>query len=212
MIDFKTWTDAQIEEKKWWGNFVNTYVEEQKQFFYADKMEIYFSNLKSIDLFKQSILDIGSNAISMLLRAYNGGKLTVVDPIEIPQWAVDRYKANKVEYIKAKGEDYFIPGDIDPLVPFQYDECWIYNCLQHVQDPEAIIKNAWRHSKVLRIFEWLGETSDPNNKEQDKKTKTLHPVHLNKQDLDKWIGKKGQTEVVNLPLIKGECYYGVFIK
>lgn len=204
MIDLKTWTDAQIEEKKWWGTFLNTFNEEQKQFFYADKMQIYFSNLHSLDLANQSVLDIGSNAISMLLKCYNGGKLTVVDPIEIPQWALDRYKAAGIEYLQQKGEDFSIN--------YEYDECWIYNCLQHVQDPEKIIKNAWKHTKVLRIWEWLGEVSNPHNPVEDKKAKILHPVHLNHTDLDKWIGKKGIVNNVQTPELRGYYYFGIFIK
>lgn len=218
MVDFRAWEDAQIEERKWWGNFVNTFVEEEKQFYYAEKMEIYFSNLKSLDLFQQSILDIGSNAVSMLLKTYNGKRLTVVDPISIPQWALDRYKANNIEYLKVKGEDIIIPADpksvTNPLITelYQYDECWIYNCLQHTQDPEKIVNNAIRHSKVLRIFEWLGHYENKEDKESDKLNKIMHPIILTESDLNKWIGKRGSVESVNLPLVKGNAYYGVFIK
>ncbi len=203
MTDFKTWTDAQLEEQKWWGNFVNTFVEEQKQFYYAEKMEIYFSSLKSIDLFKQSILDIGSNAISMLLKSYNGGKLTVVDPIGIPKWALERYKAANINYVQKMAEDF---ND-----NFEYDECWIYNVLQHVKDPEKIIKSAIKQSKVLRIFEWIGEYHNPDKKE-DELNKKLHPNILTEADLNKWIGKNGTVEEVNTPVLKGKAYYGVFIK
>jgi 2-polyprenyl-3-methyl-5-hydroxy-6-metoxy-1,4-benzoquinol methylase len=57
---------------------------------------------------------------------------------------MDRYTENNITYIQKGGGEVNEEG---------YDEVWIYNCLQHTQDPELIIQNAKKSAKILRIFE-----------------------------------------------------------
>jgi hypothetical protein len=102
---------------------------------------------------------------------------------------MERYKEHGIEYIKKGGEE---------VNEKDYDEVWIYNCLQHTQDPEKIIQNAKRAGKRLRIFEWLAPSG------------IGHPQALTKENLDKWIGQKGNVVYLNEGLLYGSAYYGVF--
>ena len=93
-----------------------------------------------------------------------------------------RYDKKNIEYWKIKGED---------LNEENWDEVWIYNCLQHVDDPEKIIKNALKAGKVLRLFEWINIPPHPG-----------HPHELTEEKLNEWIGAKGNT----IQLAESGCY------
>jgi hypothetical protein len=41
-----------------------------------------------------------------------------------------------------------------------FDEVWIFNLLQHVQDPEKVLSNAYQYSSKIRIFEPINWTTD----------------------------------------------------
>ena len=82
----------------------------------------------------------------------------------------------------------------------RYDEVWIYNCLQHTEDPEFIIKNAKRYGKIIRIFEWVNMAINNG-----------HPQLLTEEKLNKWLGGKGKVEQLNGQAnCFGKCYYGIF--
>ena len=78
--------------------------------------------------------------------------LTVVDPCQWPASVHRRYRNYDINFLRAAGED------LDKCHLRQFDEVWIYNVLQHVQDPEKVIANALARiapGGVLRMFEWL---------------------------------------------------------
>ena len=193
----KVWEKAQEFETDWWGDCLNTYGEEEKQIFYAAKMGLkWHHNGKSpynIDLAGASVLDIGGSVSSLLLKCVNRGVVTVIDPMPIPQWAIDRYESGDMFFINMKGEE--IQADYEDI----YDEVWIYNVLQHTDDPKLIIKNARAIGKIVRIFEWIGIKDEHG-----------HPHELTEKKLNEWLGGEGQTEKLNLPTLRGTCYYGVF--
>ena len=88
----------------------------------------------------------------MTLRCINAERLTVVDPCEWPESVHRRYRNYDINFLRAAGED------LDKCHLRQFDEVWIYNVLQHVQDPEKVIANALARiapGGVLRMFEWL---------------------------------------------------------
>ena len=153
-------------ESNYWGDCCNTFDEDQKHYVYAR-----FMGLKrvgySFDVEGKSILDIGGGPTSMLLKTINLSKGLVVDPLKYPDWTYDRYKAKGIDYKIKRGEEVNEEG---------YDECWIYNCLQHTDDPQQIIKNALKAAKTLRIFEWV-----------DIPPHDGHPIELTKYKVDKWI-------------------------
>ena len=130
-------------EAEYWGNCVNTLDEDLKQFLYAKAMRIPKLNAFSYTVGGKKILDIGGGPTSLLLKTKDHGGSKVVDPIKYPQWTIDRYNSHNIEYEQKPGEDITDTG---------YDEVWIYNCLQHVIDPQKIIENAKKAAPVLRIF------------------------------------------------------------
>lgn len=185
-------------ERGWWGNCANTLGEELKQLSYAKRMGIkFFHNGKSpyyIDAQGKRIIDIGGGPVSLLLKCENLGWGTIVDPCDYPEWVAERYKAAKIYVIKQNAED--IPAGDGRT---HADEVWIYNCLQHVIDPEKIIQNARQMSKLIRIFEWI-----------DNGVSEGHPHDLTEKALNIWLGGTGKTEWIDENTAKGHCFYGVF--
>jgi hypothetical protein len=173
-------------EINYWGNCCNTFDEEQKHYVYASLMGIP-KNHYSFNAQNKSIIDIGGGPVSMLLKATNLKKGKVVDPISYPRWTKERYAANKIEVAVQKGEDVKESG---------WDEAWIYNCLQHTDDPELIIANALKSAKTLRLFEWIDIPAHEG-----------HPHELTEDALNKWIGCKGNTAFLNHSGCHGKCYY-----
>jgi hypothetical protein len=176
-------------EKDYWGNCCNTFDEDQKHYVYAR-----FMGLKrvgySFDVGGARIIDIGGGPTSMLLKTINlAPRSLVVDPLDYPVWTYDRYSTKGIDSMICRGEDIYEEG---------YDEAWIYNCLQHTDDPELIIQNALRAAKTLRIFEWVDILPHEG-----------HPIELTKEKLDRWIGKEGQTIQLGESGCFGKAYYNV---
>jgi len=189
-----SWENAQKWEASWWVGVANTYGEETKQLLYANRMGLrLFHDGKSpynIDMKGTSVLDIGGGPVSLLLKCVNvRGK--VVDPLEFPLWVYDRYELAGIEFEAGTGEEISENG---------WDECWIYNVLQHVKDPQKVVENAKKAGKLIRIFEWLDTVSNIG-----------HPHILTEDALNEWLGGEGKAEK-----LKGEAhcygtaYYGVF--
>lgn len=175
-------------ERKYWGDCCNTFDEEQKHYVYASLMGIPRVHY-SFDAKEKTVLDIGGGPVSMLLKTVNLKQGKVVDPIVYPNWTLGRYAAHNIKVAVSKGED---------IKEFGWDEAWIYNCLQHTDDPALIIKKALKAAKVLRLFEWIDIPAHEG-----------HPHELTQENLDKWIGAKGNTATLNHSGCYGKCYYVV---
>jgi hypothetical protein len=195
-MESDAWTTANKWESEWWGDCLNTLNEETKQIVYAKKMGLkVYTNHKSqtvIDKEEKNVLDIGGGPCSMLLKCThtNGA---VIDPCKFPYWIHHRYEIAGIEVYIEKAED-------DSLCYRHiYDECWIYNVLQHVDSVEKIIINALNCSKIIRIFEWICTEKDIG-----------HPNILTKQLLDSLLNGHGKTEFINQGGCNGMCYYGIF--
>lgn len=187
-----TWEQDQEWEGKWWGTCLNTWGEEQKQRHYAKRMGLQEKSNSQFsfyyDLEGKSVLDIGCGPTSLLLKSVNLGKAKAIDPLRYPDWVAERYKYAGIEYVQVKAED---------LVETGYDEVWIYNVLQHVIDPAAIIGNAKRAGKIVRVFEWLEIGVAPG-----------HPWNLLEDQMNEWFGGEGK---VNPDVARGKEYYGIFL-
>lgn len=185
------WEDDQEWEANWWGDCVNTWGEEQKQRHYAECMGLKkLSNSRNAfyyDLGGRSILDIGGGAISLLLKCINYGKVKIIDPLPYPDWIAARYEYAGIEYELQKGEE---------INEIGYDEVWIYNVLQHVIDPVAIINNAKRAGKIIRLFEWLEVGEAPG-----------HPHNLLEDQMNEWLGGYGGIKFNG----GRKEYHGVFL-
>jgi hypothetical protein len=82
--------------------------------------------------------------------------------------------------------------------PHKFDEAWIYNCLQHVENPEKIAANVQKWAKKVRIFEPLNWGTCPG-----------HPHNLTEEYLNKIFNRKGLVD--EDPTRKGyQVYFGVF--
>jgi hypothetical protein len=194
-----SWQDAQKWETDWHGNCVNTYGEEEKQLVYARRMGLKFShdgktpyNIK----LERTVIDIGGGPASLLLkcvRPSGHAGVTVLDPMPLPEWVMARYRAAGVQVIRGKGEDVRVYAT-------HYDEAWIYNCLQHTEDPAGVVARARECADLIRIFEWL-----------DTPVNVGHLHTLTEQGLNEWLGGEGQTERLNGQAnCYGRCYYGIF--
>lgn len=175
-------------ERAFWGDCTNTYDEEQKQYVYAQFMGLDQKGY-GFDLAGRSVVDIGGGPVSLLLKCRNLGSCTVVDPLEYPSWTQARYSIKGISVNVVCGESFKGRG---------YDEAWIYNCLQHTDDPKLIIQNAKEAASVLRIFEWIDIPPHPG-----------HPHQLTKASLDEWIGSEGKTVRLNTNGCYGHAYYQV---
>jgi glycosyltransferase involved in cell wall biosynthesis len=177
-VDSDAWNKASRWEAEWWGDCSNTADEEAKQVFYADQMGVprWGSHLVGavFDAGGKSILDIGGGPVSLLLRCKNRGRSLVVDPIRWPDWIHERYRTAGITYLQMYAED------LDLIERF--DEVWIYNVLQHVQDPALVIHRARAHGKVVRVFEWI-----------DAEVNVGHPHSLSQAFLSKHLGVPGRV-------------------
>ncbi len=151
------WNETQKHEADYWGNCLGmtAWGEFCKQEMYGREMGV-FSNYGmpdgELNMAGKSVLDVGGGPVSMTLRCINAERLTVVDPCEWPESVHRRYRNYDINFLRAAGED------LDKCHLRQFDEVWIYNVLQHVQDPEKVIANALARiapGGVLRMFEWL---------------------------------------------------------
>lgn len=194
--------NAQDWERDWWGKCQWTLNEELKQLVYARKMglgEPYQDpegHWPVFDVMNRSIADIGGGPSSLLLKCTNLREGLIVDPCPFPGWVFSRY------------ETCGIAVNTDPAEEFNHkvkrtkhfwDEAWIYNVLQHVDDPAKVIANARRMAKKVRIFDWIEIPAH-----------TGHPHMLTAAELDEWFGSKGFVEYMNESGCVGKAYYGVF--
>ena len=191
-----SWKEDQAWEADWWGNCCNTLSEEYKQLAYFKRLGLTETkNSKyhfTFDLQGKSVLDIGGGPTSFLLRCVNV-KGVVADPNHYPSWVDYRYEEAGIAYVLEKGED-LKPQDIG-----HFDEVWMYNVLQHTENPELVVRNARALGKVLRLFDWLDTPAMPG-----------HPHTLTEELLNKWLDASGTVEFLDEHDAKGLCYYGVF--
>ena len=133
-------------ESDYWGDCCNTFDEDQKHYVYARYMGLDRKGY-SFDVHGKTIVDIGGGPTSMMLKTINLDCGSVIDPLKYPAWTHGRYRAKGIQVSIMRGEDF------DFIATPKFDEAWIYNCLQHTDDPERIIQNAKKAAKVLRLFE-----------------------------------------------------------
>jgi 2-polyprenyl-3-methyl-5-hydroxy-6-metoxy-1,4-benzoquinol methylase len=190
------WKEAQKWEAEWWGQCVNSLFEEEKQIKYANKMGLDMKgNAKTpyeFDLNGASVIDVGGGAISLLLKCTNFKKAVVLDPLQHPKWVIDRYKAGGIEFWNMKAEDLNTKS--------KFDEAWMYNVLQHTQDPQKIVENVRKSAKLVRVFEWL-ETPISDG----------HIHSFTADQLNLWFGGYGKTEIFQQRPLIGKAFYGIFV-
>jgi hypothetical protein len=187
-------------EAAYWGDCCNTFDEEQKHYVYARYMGIAQVGY-SFNTGSKRILDIGGGPVSMLLKSTNLAGGVVVDPLmgKYPSWVRQRYECRDIVAACWRGED--IPIDQAFGAAFRCDEAWIYNVLQHTDDPEKVIKNAFSAAPVLRLFEWI-----------DIPPHEGHPHMLTADSLTRWLGQAGNIVALAEQGCYGRAFYGVFLR
>jgi len=188
------WQEAQEWEAKWWNTCANTVWEDVKQMALAPYLGLKiipnaYTNYR-IPMNNERVLDIGGGPSSLLLKCENV-RGTVVDPCDYPKWVGQRYKEAHIDYYKWKGED--IPC-ID-----EWDEVWIYNVLQHTEDPQKVIQNAKKLGKIIRIFEWVNMGINDGH---------LHS--FTREQLEEWLGGTGKITKLSSQGLFGTAFYGIF--
>lgn len=198
MTDERTWADESAWEAAWWGACVNTYGEESKQLAYARRMGLTpFHDGKSpfnFDMNNAKVLDIGGGPCSLLLKCVNV-RGTVVDPCAYPEWVVARYAEAGIAYLRIKAEG----ASEWAVLRTGFDEVWVYNVLQHTEDPAKILANARALGKIVRIFEWVDTGTAPG-----------HPHNLTEAWLNEHLGGEGKVAEINDHTAVGKAYWGVF--
>jgi SAM-dependent methyltransferase len=149
------------KEAAYWGDCYSevAFGEVCKQRMYGREMGLfrdYGDEYGDLNLQGKSIIDIGGGPWSMLLRCYNATNKLVIDPIDWPPSVYRRYQAYGITVYQQGGEE---PLDIEDFYQIA-DEVWIYNCLQHVNDPLKVLANAKKLGRRIRLFEWLWTGSD----------------------------------------------------
>jgi hypothetical protein len=180
-----SWERAQAYEADFWGKCLDTFTEELKQTVYARAMQIPQG--------VGSVLDIGGGPVSMLLKIPTKSPRVVCDPLPIPDWVHMRYEAAGITWLHLKAEGM-------PIPPVLFDEVWIYNVLQHVENPQKVIEKAKASGKVIRIFDWI-----------DMKPVGRGHIHtLREKDLNEWLGGRGFVMHFAESGCYGKAYFGVF--
>lgn len=185
-------------EMRFWGDCSNTFGEELKQLVYLDRMGFQsistWRSPVSFDAGGKSFIDIGGGPCSALLKFENAGRRIVVDPGDYPSWVAHRYAQCKIIFTRGRGEDlldYFTQLSLPT-----FDVALIYNCLQHVDSPERIIRNAKTVARELKMFEWI-----------DIPPHDGHPWMLTESLLNEWTGQKGTVEEMNEGGCVGRAWY-----
>jgi 2-polyprenyl-3-methyl-5-hydroxy-6-metoxy-1,4-benzoquinol methylase len=192
----QTWEEAQKWEAEWHDTCINSYNEETKQYIYArfmglDEYKYNYYGQIGWDFGDKKVLDIGCGPYSILLKS-KAKRLHGIDPCNYPQWVYERYTCAGI-YIHKMPAEYFVQSDTI------FDEVLIYNCLQHVKDPNQILQNAINCSRTIRVFEWI-----------DNGISDGHLHDLKAEELDEALGGYGKRDYINVGPCIGKAYWGIF--
>lgn len=162
------WKIANNAESDYWEIFTCELETFKYQEQYIDAMGIrndYFHPPdNSLNMSGLNVIDVGGGPSSILLRTnhlrgnqHSGlANGVVIDPLVITEHQKLRYEYYGIELIQDQAEN------IDKYYSEKgyFDECFIYNCLQHVLDPIQILDKATYISKRIRIAEPLNIPTD----------------------------------------------------
>ena len=133
------WNAAQEWEREWWLNNPQMHEAEVAKGEYVKSL-LCIHNTRST-----KVLDVGCGPLSLLLRTPVAAGSVALDPLDFGHLEA-RYKAAGITRVIGKGEDFDGGG---------FDEAWIYNCLQHTEDPALVVAKAAKAAKLVRVFEWI---------------------------------------------------------
>ncbi len=181
-------TDDRDFERNFWGNCINTFDEEQKHYVYAREMALTREGYSfRLPEGVSTVMDIGGGPVSTLLKCtprkphvddigtLDSPPHVIIDPLweGYPDWVHARYSSAGITGYGIGGEHILGEGVIFKT----FDEAWIYNVLQHTEDPALIVQNALKLCRRLRIFEWIDIPAHEG-----------HPHQLSADNLRLWLG------------------------
>lgn len=177
------------QELGFWSNYASHICEVEKQTQCAKLMGLDLSG-HYCDLGGKSVLEVGAGPVALSLRCVNGRR-KVIEPLPYPDWVWERYKYFGIETEQRRAEDMQEAG---------WDEVWVLNVLQHVDDLEKAFVNIKSSASILRIHEWL-----------DIPTDISHPQSLKRESLDEQLGIQGAvTTIVQKYMYQAQAYYGCY--
>lgn len=134
------WMEAQAIEWAWWQRTPAREAEIRQGHAWLRGL----LDLSPATVAGASVTDLGGGAWPIVGDAdLPLGRRIVVDPLVVPGWP-----AQDVTRVVSAAEDYSGPCT---------EEVWGYNVLQHVRDPEAVIRVALAHAeRTIRWFEYVG--------------------------------------------------------
>jgi hypothetical protein len=187
-IDDNRWESAQIGEKIY---HIQDSVEKSYES-YKNSYPYYFKYLNiDTNLSGKSVVEIGPARIAGLLFCTNYSKSYIIEPT--PYEGIDYLYENKnIEIIKEKAESCNFP---------YVDEVWIFNLMQHVQDPDKLIEICKKHSKIIKFFEPI-----------DLPTNNEHPYSFSLEDYKNYFGDCVKVYSFNgeIGFHQAKCAYGVY--
>ena len=134
------WKEDQAWEKNWWLSDRPRHAFELAKSALVGQLLMLGTGVPT-----KSVIDIGSGPLSLLLRLQTRSG-TALDPMYYEDLE-HAYTEHRIARLRKRGED-LCPND------GHWDEAWIYNCLQHVEDPGLILRNVLQVADMVRIFEW----------------------------------------------------------
>ena len=159
-------------------------------------IERYFELNYANDFVDKVIVEVGGGPKgSILLTKGNFKKGILVEPL-IDRWPAEireAYEDIGVEIIASPYENIEIEEEVD--------ETWFFNVVQHVIDPTKMLQQAKKTSKVIRVFESIGSSTD-----------TAHPHYITEETFTNVLGNFGKI----LPgktesnFHTSDCYYGTW--
>jgi len=147
------WAIAQVAEREYWypgssqQHAARRAEEEARQAWYAALLRLEGAQ-------PASVLELGAGPQGLVTRyAPNATRKVAVEPMRLTSDDATAYAAAGVELHSMTIEQW---AARNPYVTF--DEVWMTNVLQHVEDPEAVLAIAEQATeRTLRIFEWIEE-------------------------------------------------------
>lgn len=136
-----------------------------------------------------SIVEVGCGGYPAL--AYCGEpneKMLIVEPLHF-----DSLQSLGIPWARAAFEDLHV---------LRCDEVWLFNCLQHVRDPELVIAKAKNIAGAVRFFEPV-----------DYPTCVYHPHTFTEADFERWFGDSVKRYTDRLPgFFDSDCVYGTWTR
>lgn len=191
-IERERWERAQDAEYKeyWdhrqeisWGGFANVF---------------RYLGVDPKTSFKDKVLvEVAAGSVPALMMVEGAKRRVAIEPL-MARWDEQRKncEASGVEVVAAPYEEIDISEEID--------ETWLFNCIEHVINPEEQMQKAMDTSKIVRMFEPIINT-----------TSLAHPHPITKERIIASMGDFGQIYKggeVEENFHQANCYYGTWIK